>query len=54
MPTSLFLFLSGDPEKEIVKFSKTHQAGLVVKDFSPLRIARKWADGATQAFDQGS
>ena len=37
-----FLLLLGDPEQEIPHLLNTHSAGVLVSDFSPLRINRDW------------
>lgn len=37
-----FFLLHGDPEKEIPAFLQTLNAGLLVTDYSPLKICRKW------------
>ena len=34
--------LSGDPAKEIPQFLQSHEAGILVSDFSPLRIKMIW------------
>lgn len=35
--------LSGDPAKEIPQFLQSHEAGILVSDFSPLRIKMIWS-----------
>lgn len=37
-----FVMLKGTPEVEIPKFLKKSQAGLLVTDFSPLKLPKKW------------
>ena len=37
-----FFLLTGSPEKEIPLFVKNMSAGILVTDFDPLRIKRKW------------
>lgn len=37
-----FSLLPGDPAEEIVKFAHSLKAGLVVTDFDPLKIKKKW------------
>ena len=37
-----FMFLLGEPSAEIPKFIKKNNAGILVSDFDPLKIKRKW------------
>jgi deoxyribodipyrimidine photo-lyase len=37
-----FFLLLGTPEKEIPKFIESHNIGVLVSDFDPLKIKRKW------------
>lgn len=37
-----FFMVPGDPESKLPPFFRRHNAGLVVTDFSPLRIPRRW------------
>lgn len=37
-----FYLLTGNPGKEIPKFIKKHKIGVLVTDFDPLKIKRKW------------
>lgn len=37
-----FQILLGKPEETIVKFAKKYSAGIVITDFSPLRLNRQW------------
>lgn len=37
-----FILLQGLPELEIPRFIQEHNAGILVTDFSPLRISQKW------------
>jgi deoxyribodipyrimidine photo-lyase len=37
-----FFLLSGNPSKELPGFIKTHNVSMLVTDFDPLRIKRKW------------
>lgn len=39
-----FFFLRGDPEEEIPDFIKRYEIGILVTDFSPLRIKRVWTE----------
>jgi len=38
------ILLRGKPEMEIVRFLKDNKAGMLVTDFSPLKIKRAWRD----------
>ncbi len=40
-----FHLVTGDPSAEIPRFIKSIGAGMLVSDFSPLRINRRWKDG---------
>lgn len=44
-----FHLIFGDPENEIARFSNKVNAGLVVTDFDPLKIKRKWQDGVARS-----
>ena len=37
-----FFLLTGNPAEEISKFLSEHKAGVLVSDFDPLKIKRKW------------
>jgi deoxyribodipyrimidine photo-lyase len=37
-----FVLVEGEPETELPRFAENIKAGLVVTDFSPLHISRKW------------
>jgi deoxyribodipyrimidine photo-lyase len=41
-----FLLLRGDPQQSMLRFIQQEQIGCVVCDFDPLRIKRRWFDGA--------
>lgn len=44
-----FYLVAGHPEVEIPALAKKLKAGLVVSDFSPLRIARSWKEKVAEA-----
>ncbi len=44
-----FFLLVGDVETNLHKFSRQHNIGAVVTDFSPLRISRTWKDKLTNS-----
>ena len=46
-----FHLLLGDPTEQLPRFLKKIKAGLLVRDFSPLRISRIWADRVAQTID---
>ncbi len=46
-----FVLLSGQPESEIPGFMKKLQAGVLVTDFSPLRLARGWRSRVAKRID---
>jgi deoxyribodipyrimidine photo-lyase len=46
-----FDLIVGDPEIEIVKYIKKNKAGLLVTDFDPLRIKRKWKNSITRSIN---
>jgi deoxyribodipyrimidine photo-lyase len=37
-----FVLLTGDPERELPRFAENVKAGVVITDFSPMKIAREW------------
>jgi deoxyribodipyrimidine photo-lyase len=39
-----FFLLTGSPEKAIPKFIEKNKAGVLVKDFDPLKLKREWTD----------
>ena len=39
-----FFMLLGNPEEEILKFTKSVKAGAIVCDFSPLKVGRQWKE----------
>jgi len=39
-----FYFLLGDPGKEIPKLAKKVKASVIISDFNPLKLVRKWKD----------
>lgn len=43
-----FFLLKGDPKREVPKFLSTYDAGVLVADFSPLRINRDWKNAAAE------
>jgi deoxyribodipyrimidine photo-lyase len=43
-----FYLLKGDPPKEILKFVKKIGAGVLVTDFDPMRIKRKWKNSVSR------
>ncbi|MGD2279215.1 MAG: deoxyribodipyrimidine photo-lyase [Candidatus Omnitrophota bacterium] len=43
-----FYLLKGEPGEEIPKFVKKHKAGILVADFDPLKIKRKWKNAAAK------
>ena len=43
-----FVLLQGNPVEEIASFVKTHEISMLVTDFDPLRIKRKWKNDLTQ------
>jgi deoxyribodipyrimidine photo-lyase len=45
------IVLTGDPAIEIPKFVSKNKAGLLVKDFSPLKINRRWAEAVSSRID---
>lgn len=46
-----FVLLTGAPGKEVVKFCKEVSAGVLVTDFSPLRLPRGWRDEIAKKVD---
>ncbi|TCD47242.1 deoxyribodipyrimidine photo-lyase [Chlorobium sp. N1] len=44
-----FVLLEGDPPAEIVRFVLSSGAGLLVTDYSPLRISRRWKESVRDA-----
>lgn len=44
-----FYLLKGSPEQTIPEFVATQQAGVLLTDFSPLKISRTWKDNVAQA-----
>ncbi len=46
-----FFLLSGDPVKELPRFIKNNNASILVSDFDPLRIKRKWKKNAAEKID---
>lgn len=38
------VLLKGKPEVEVVKFASSHNATLIITDFSPLKVGRDWRD----------
>lgn len=46
-----FILLQGPPELEIPKFVKDRKAGLLIADFSPLRISQKWKRDVSNRID---
>jgi len=43
-----FILLTGSPEEEIPKFIGQYKISVLVKDFDPLRLKRRWTDDAVQ------
>jgi deoxyribodipyrimidine photo-lyase len=39
-----FFLLTGDPEQEVPRWARACKAGLLVTDFDPLRIKRRWRE----------
>lgn len=39
-----FFLLTGNPETEIPKFIRKHKTGILVTDFSPLKINKRWKE----------
>jgi deoxyribodipyrimidine photo-lyase len=46
-----FVVLSGDPSKEISNFVRKSKAGILVSDFDPLKIKRKWKIQVTKKIE---
>jgi deoxyribodipyrimidine photo-lyase len=46
-----FLMLLGEPAAEIPKFIKKNKAGILVSDFDPLKIKRKWKNEITKKIE---
>ncbi len=46
-----FFLLSGDPAKEIPSFLQSHEAGVLVSDFSPLKLKMSWQRSVAQEID---
>jgi deoxyribodipyrimidine photo-lyase len=46
-----FVLISGQPEAEITGFMNQVKAGVLVTDFSPLRVARGWKQRVSQTID---
>ncbi len=44
---SMFFFL-GDPGKRISEFVREYGIGVLVTDFSPVRVKRQWVEKAAQ------
>ncbi|MFX0167261.1 MAG: deoxyribodipyrimidine photo-lyase [Candidatus Hodarchaeota archaeon] len=40
-----FFILKGDPERKILEFINNNQIGIVITDFSPLKLKRSWING---------
>ncbi|WP_092376747.1 deoxyribodipyrimidine photo-lyase [Desulfomicrobium apsheronum] len=47
-----FFALTGSPGLEVARFARGHGAGLVVTDFDPLRVKRRWHEDLLSAVDQ--
>ncbi len=43
-----FILLTGSPEEEIPKFIGQYKISVLVKDFDPLRLKRRWTDDVVQ------
>lgn len=46
-----FFLLTGSPEDEIYGFIKRYKVSVLITDFNPLRIKRKWEDSLTEKID---
>ena len=46
-----FHLITGQPEKELVRFIKRYRIGTLVTDFDPLKIKKKWKRGVARAID---
>jgi deoxyribodipyrimidine photo-lyase len=46
-----FYLLSGEPDKEILKFIKRYDIGILVTDFDPLKVKRKWKNDLIKKID---
>ena len=44
-----FFLLDGKPYEEVIRFIRNHRAGLLVTDFSPLKIHREWKESVTKS-----
>lgn len=52
--TALMVLLQGDPVDTLPEFLEDVSAGLLVTDYSPLRLGRQWRQGvSTQGGGQG-
>ncbi len=43
-----FILLTGNPETEIPKFIRKHKTGILVTDFSPLKINQRWKESVAK------
>ncbi|MEW6054006.1 MAG: deoxyribodipyrimidine photo-lyase [Nitrospirota bacterium] len=43
-----FILLTGSPEEKIPRFIRQCNAGVLVRDFDPLKIKRRWADAVSR------
>jgi len=43
-----FFLLTGSPEEEVLSFVATHSVGILVTDFSPLRVHRVWKEAVAK------
>jgi deoxyribodipyrimidine photo-lyase len=46
-----FFLLNGSPEEELPIFIRKHRVSMLVKDFDPLRIKRRWTDAVAGRID---
>jgi deoxyribodipyrimidine photo-lyase len=46
-----FHLITGQPEKELIKFIKKYRIGTLITDFDPLKIKKKWKIGVASAID---
>lgn len=46
-----FHLITGQPEKELIRFIQQYRIGTLVTDFDPLKIKKKWKRGVASAID---
>jgi deoxyribodipyrimidine photo-lyase len=49
-----FYLITGQPEETLTRFCNRRQVGVLVSDFSPLRISRQWKKNVTESLNCAS